>query len=231
MPAVDPKLWQLAVDDEFDSGKLDPAVWWAPYDGVPGIAGVGTRRGSLCTFRNGELVISAERPNANDTNYDDWFSTGVAMGPQAQTYGRREIEASASDGPGFWPNLQLWPTDEKWPINIEFDIFESPIGTRDVGYATVHYGSNNTQKSWTYKANFNAMNTWIVEVDSERHRGVLQRNQRCNCAQGTDAYDASPLRRSDGHGLMGGQADEQGPDPYGDDPGPRGAVEVRRLKP
>jgi len=165
--------WALAVDEQFDKGTLDSKVWWPPYDGAKGTGGIGTRKGSLCTFRNGQLVLAAERPSNTNTDYNQWFSTGVAMGPVAQTYGRWEIAASASDGAGFWPNLQLWPTAGKqpglgsksdgWPKTIEFDIFESPVGTRDRAFATVHYGSNNTQKSASYSADFNQFNTWVVE--------------------------------------------------------------------
>src|SRR5664279_610973 len=80
----------LVLDEQFTSGKLDPKSWWAPYDGVKGTGNVGMRKGSLCTFRNGNLIIAAERPSNTSTDYNTWFSTGVAAGPIAQTYGRWE---------------------------------------------------------------------------------------------------------------------------------------------
>ena len=136
VPTADPNLWALSVDEQFTAAKLDTKTWWAPYDNADGTAGVGRRKGSLATLRNGQLIIAAERPDANNTDYDQWFSTGVAMGPRAQIFGRWEFAANVTDGPGFWPCIQLWP-DGKWPDDIELDIFEAPDGTRNSAVATM----------------------------------------------------------------------------------------------
>jgi beta-glucanase (GH16 family) len=85
------------------------------------------------------------------------------MGPKEQTFGRWEFQASVAYGPGFWPCIQLWLTDEKWPQHIELDIFEAPDGTRNKAFATTHYASNNLQKRTPYLADFNKPHIWVVE--------------------------------------------------------------------
>lgn len=172
-PVPVPSHFALVLDEEFTSGKLDPKSWWAPYDGVKGTGNVGMRKGSLCTFRNGNLIIAAERPSNTSTDYNAWFSTGVAAGPIAQTYGRWEVRQKASKGAGFWPNLQLWPTAGKqaakyngkdgWSETIEVDIAESPEADRSKAHTTIHYGTNNTQAGSTVDGDFTQFHVWAVE--------------------------------------------------------------------
>lgn len=172
-PALDPK-WKIAIDEDFSSGKLDTKSFWPGYDGVPGTGNVGMRKGSLCTFRDGNLIIAAERPDASTTDWNKMFSTGIAAGPKSQLYGRYEVRQKASKGAGFWPNLQLWPTAGKqgpkftakqdgWPVTIEFDIAESPEADRSKAHTTVHYGANNTTDGTTIDADFTQFHIWIVE--------------------------------------------------------------------
>jgi len=149
--------------DDFTSGNIDKAIWWAPYDGVAGTGGVGMRRGSLCTIRDSQLVLAAERPNATSTDYNKWTSTGLAAGPKGQVYGRWEFRAKCSAGAGFWPNAQLWPTNEGWPKTIEVDIAEMPDGKRQNASATIHYGPNNSTKDASYQADFTQFHVWVVE--------------------------------------------------------------------
>src|SRR5664280_2482715 len=151
-PVPVPSHFALTVDDEFSGATLDPKTWWPAYNGVKGTGGVGTRKGSLCTLVNGQLVLAGERPDANNTDYNSWFSTGVAMGTVAHVYGRWEVRAKASRATGFWPNLQLWPTAGKqgvgtsdgWPDTIEFDIMEAPSTDRSQAVTTLHYAGNKT---------------------------------------------------------------------------------------
>lgn len=172
VPVIDPRF-VLAFDDRFEGGKADPAVWWPPYDNSPGTGGVGRRKGSLCTFRDGNLIVAAERPNSASTDYSKWFSTGLAAGRKSQTFGRYAVRQRASKGAGFWPNLQLWPTEGKqpaefkgkdgWPGTIEVDIAESPKADRSEAVTTVHFGRNNIQDGETVKGDFTQFNEWVCE--------------------------------------------------------------------
>jgi len=172
-PALNPK-WTIAIDEDFSSAKLDTNSFWPFYDGVKGTGNVGMRKGSLASFRDGNLIIAAERPSAAETDYNKMFSTGVAAGPKSQLYGRYEVRQKVSKGAGFWPNLQLWPTagrqggkysatQDGWPVTIEVDIAESPEADRSKAHTTVHYGSGNTQDATTVSADFTQFHIWIVE--------------------------------------------------------------------
>jgi hypothetical protein len=81
--------FSLVVDEQFDTGKLDPKVWWAPYDGVPGTGGVGMRKGSLCTFRDSNLIIAAgvraRRPTTTTSSRPPVPPPGRRRRPMAAT--------------------------------------------------------------------------------------------------------------------------------------------------
>ncbi len=179
-PTIDPRF-VLTVDEQFAyadglaSSRLPSSRFWPPYDGVDGTAGVGRRKGSLATIRGGNLVIAAERPSATALDWDQFFSTGVAMGPLAQMYGRWEIRGKSSKGAGIWTNLQLWPTAGKqaakyagkdgWSETVEVDIQETPKADRSEAVTTIHYGTTNLTRGPGHAtvADFTQFHVWVLE--------------------------------------------------------------------
>ena len=83
---------------------------------------------------------------------------GIAM-KQNQLYGRWEIRAKQDYGNGFGPAILLWPKSENWPSDGEIDIAEIPAGERKQAHFTVHWGSNNSQKSKVLQGDFTQWHT------------------------------------------------------------------------
>lgn len=80
-----------------------------------------------------------------------------------QTYGRWEIRAKMDKGNGYGPALLLWPNSNKWPADGEIDISEIPKGDRTKSHFTLHYGSNNSQASYSSSGDFSQWHTYAVE--------------------------------------------------------------------
>ena len=138
MPTGDIPGWHQTFADDF-TGGLDPR--WAAYAGQPGGDPGGWFDPSHVTVSNGMLQIGASK--ADTPNGNLYVSGGLSNAKVfSQTYGRFVVRFQMDAGYGIAYTLQLWPTDDRWPPEI--DILEDNGKGRDMISATMHYGSDNS---------------------------------------------------------------------------------------
>lgn len=132
--------WHEVFADDFNGSALDRAKWRL-YEGQPG-----GDRGAWFDPRHvavshGELVISGYRDGADGGKF---ATGGVSSSPGlVQTYGKYLVRMRFDDGRGVSHILLLWPADNSWPPEIDFS--EDSASGRQLNYATLHYGADDTQ--------------------------------------------------------------------------------------
>lgn len=138
MPTGDVPGWHQTFADDF-TGGLDPR--WSTYTGQPGGDSGGWFDPSHVSVSNGMLQIGAWK--ADTPNGNLYVSGGLSNAKVfSQTYGRYVVRFQMDVGYGIAYTLQLWPTDDHWPPEI--DILEDNAKGRDMISATLHYGSDNS---------------------------------------------------------------------------------------
>jgi beta-glucanase (GH16 family) len=157
MPTGDMPGWHQTFADDFTNG-LDPH--WDAYTGQPGGDPGGWFDASHVSVTNGMLHIGAwkqESPNGNL-----YVSGGISNAKMfSQTYGKYAIRFQMDKGYGIAYTLQLWPTDDNWPPEI--DILEDNAKGRDMTSATMHYGSNDSMMHKEIKGDFTGWHTAELE--------------------------------------------------------------------
>lgn len=157
MPKGDTPGWHQTFADDFTNG-LD--AQWDAYTGQPGGDPGGWFDASHVSVSNGMLEIGAWK--AQSPNGDVYVSGGVSNAKMfSQTYGKYAIRFQMDKGYGIAYTLQLWPTDDKWPPEI--DILEDPGKDRTMTSSTVHYGSNDSMVHREIKGNFTGWHTAELE--------------------------------------------------------------------
>lgn len=145
MPTGNPRGWRAAFSDDFKGSSLDRQ--WTAYRGQPGGDPGGFFDPTHVTVSGGELVISAYKDPADlvwDAGPSTYVSGGISSSPSfAQTYGKYLVRLRMDAGQGVASAVLLWPQTNTWPPEIDFS--EDNGATRQVDYATLHYGANNTQ--------------------------------------------------------------------------------------
>ncbi len=154
VPAVPAVRWVPTNGDEFDGQALD-RTRWNVYNSVGGF-GNGLRRPSAVGQGDGLLTITA-RPRLNGGT-----SGGIAMG-DGQLHGRWEFRARADPGVGYSPAVLLWPDSERFPVDGELDMLESPVGDRRTASAYVHYGADNKTRGAQVSGDFTQWHTFAFE--------------------------------------------------------------------
>lgn len=146
--------WQLVAQENFDGSSID-STRWSVYSGK-GNAGVGWRKPEAVRVTDGALRLDG---------YSDIGGGVCWCGRNAgdQLYGRWEFRAKIDKGNGYGPAALLWPASGKWPVDGEIDISEIPQGARTSSHATLHWGTNNSQKGWGSNADFSQWHTFAVD--------------------------------------------------------------------
>jgi beta-glucanase (GH16 family) len=111
---------------------------------------------------DGRLVITGSRESTPNGNI---YATGGVSNSKvfSQTYGRFEFRFRMDSGYGINFVMMLWPTDDKWPPEI--NVAEDDGLSRDLLTATLHYGAKNSTITRKSKglADFTRWNTVSVE--------------------------------------------------------------------
>jgi Glycosyl hydrolases family 16 len=122
--------YKLAYVDNFSSPGVPKG--WYPFDGVPG-GDPGGRFGPRHVFvKNGELILSSYR----DESYNDrWVTGGMCQCGVSSLYGAYFVRSRVTGGGPNEVEL-LWPANNQWPPEIDFNESSSVHGTT----STVHWG-------------------------------------------------------------------------------------------
>jgi beta-glucanase (GH16 family) len=163
IPTTSPRGWREVFADDFTGSSLD---WqWTAYWGVPGGDPGGFFDPTHVTVSGGELVISAHKDPADDAwdaGPNTYVTGGVSSSPSfAQTYGDYLVRFRMDAGQGIAHAILLWPQSNAWPPEIDFS--EDNGGQRQTDYATLHYGSGNTQVQKSVAVNLTRWHTLGVQ--------------------------------------------------------------------
>jgi beta-glucanase (GH16 family) len=155
--------WREVFADDFTGSTLDSQ--WTSYWGVPGGDPGGFFDPTHVTVSGGELVISAYKDpsdDAWDAGPNTYVTGGISSSPSfAQTYGKYLVRFKFGVGVGIAHAILLWPKSNTWPPEIDFS--EDNGSNRQTTYATLHYGSNNTQVQRSVAVNLTHWHTLGVE--------------------------------------------------------------------
>ncbi len=151
-PSAIPGYRQSYVSDF--RGKTLPKGWLT-FNGVPGGDPGAQFDPEHVVVRNGQLLLLTYR----DKHYQKrWVTGGLCQCGLPAVYGAYFVRSRAT---AVGPNEVelLWPADDKWPPEIDFN--ESPSAHQTS--ATVHWGgANNTQQWLLHDVNMMAWHTWGV---------------------------------------------------------------------
>lgn len=150
--------------NDFTSSRF-PAGW-LPFTGTPG-GDPGAQFGaSHISFKNGELILTASRDPAYKNR---WVTGGLCQCKLASLYGAYFVR-SRIDGAGPNEVELLWPHNNQWPPEIDFNESYWPHQTS----ATVHWSVANYQQQWLKGGiDMLAWHTWGVIWSKDQIRYIL----------------------------------------------------------
>jgi beta-glucanase (GH16 family) len=163
IPTGNPRGWREVFSDDFTGSGLG---WqWTAYWGQPGGDPGGFFDPTHVTVSGSQLVISAYHDPVDepwDAGPNTYVTGGVSSSPSfAQTYGKYLVRFRIDRGQGIALAILLWPQSNSWPPEIDFA--EDNGANRQTDYATLHYGSNNTQVQKSVAVNLTRWHTLGVE--------------------------------------------------------------------
>lgn len=152
--------------DDFTETTTD---WnWGEYGGQPNGSPNAYWDPSHDVISGGELKLETYKDNI-DVPYGEtpgsWVSGGLSNyngDPAGQTYGKYEIRFRMDQGTGIGGVILLMPANGGWPP--EMDLSEDRgANPRDITYATMHYGANDTQIQKSVSVDLTKWHTMGVE--------------------------------------------------------------------
>lgn len=162
MPTGNISGWRQTLADDFTTNDLqsnwgggywgqpggDPGGWWDPSHDV-----ISGGLLSLRTYQDPAACVLAW----GCTAINNYVSGGVKSS-LAQTYGKYEVRFRIDAATGVAPVALLWPATNTWPPEIDF-AEDNGANPRTTNYATLHYGTNNTQVGNSVKVNMTQWHT------------------------------------------------------------------------
>ncbi len=139
--------------NDFNTGGTPPG--WLLFNGEPGGDPGARFLPNHVTVKNGELVLSAFR----DTRFhNQWATGGLCQCEAPLKYGAFFVRSRVT-APGPNEVQLLWPDNNQWPPEIDFN--ETPATHQTT--ATVHWGYADYTQQWVKnRVNMLAWNTWGV---------------------------------------------------------------------
>ncbi|MCM1111213.1 MAG: glycoside hydrolase family 16 protein [Clostridium sp.] len=174
--------WHLAWSEDFDSARLDTAIWSriprGPYDWKNTQSDTAP---DLVGFRDGKLVLRGIANPDRSRDTAGYLTGGIyTLGKRRlATPCRIEVRARFDAARGAWPAIWLLPYDTgrfPWPTGGEIDIMER-LNNDTFVYQTVHstwthtLGHNDTPpNSATAPIDPDEFNTYGVDIEPDRVR-------------------------------------------------------------
>jgi len=202
--------YPLAYSTDFTGSSL-PSGWQA-YAGAPGASDPGSQWATSHTVVSGGLLsMNASQDPAYG---NEWVTGGVSQGGVSRKYGAYFVRSRETGGGPTLVEL-LWPTNNSWPPEIDFDETDGPSNqTSATNIWAVNGGTKSQQQvrlsidmtqwntfgviwtpsSITYTVNGKAWGTFTnaSEISSTPMTLALQQQTWCGAAAGMDDENACP---------------------------------------
>lgn len=157
MPTGDLPGWHQTFAEDF-TGPL--ATKWDAYDGQPGGDSAAWFAASHVSVSGGLLTVAGYK--ASSPNGTLYVTGGLSNARVfSQVYGLYKVRFKVDKGYGIAYTLQLWPTNDQWPPEI--DILEDNGKNRTMTSATLHYGASDTHVHKEITGNWLGWHTAEVE--------------------------------------------------------------------
>jgi hypothetical protein len=158
MPIGDIPGWHQTFTDDFTGNALSDK--WYSYAGQPAGDPGGWYEPGHVSVGGGMLTISGSK---QQTPHGLLYATGGISNHNvfSQTYGRFDVRFRMDKGVGIMYALLLWPSDNKWPPEI--DIIEDNGSDRSWTTSTMHYGANDSTIERRTKGDFTQWHTATLE--------------------------------------------------------------------
>lgn len=168
--------WKLVKEWTFDGSSLSGLN---VHDGVrtSGNTVGGLYKRANVRAGNGEMAIVGDGINGGGVNLND-----------PATYGRWEVRARMDAGAGAAPGLVLWPTSDRWPVDGELDLMESPYGDHQTVQQTTHWGQDNQQENVETRIDAKQWHSYAVEWEQGVVRYFID-DKLTRERKGTPGYD------------------------------------------
>jgi beta-glucanase (GH16 family) len=202
--------YSLAYSTDFTGSSL-PSGWQA-YSGAPGASDPGSQWSASHTVVSGGLLTmnASQDPAYNN----EWVTGGVSQGGVSRKYGAYFVRSRETGGGPTLVEL-LWPTNNSWPPEIDFDETDGPANqTSATNIWAVNGGTKSQQQSrlsidmtqwntfgviWTptsitYTVNGKAWASFTnaADISSTPMTLALQQQTWCGAAAGLDDENACP---------------------------------------
>lgn len=144
MPTGDIPGWHMVFSDDFTGTSLNTNAW-GTYSGQPGGDSGAWWDPSHVVVKDGELVLENFVDPAHDGGKSGIYVSGGVSSANAltQQYGKYLMRFRADGGLGIAQIGLLWPSNNSWPPEIDFDEDAGEDGlARAHSTATYHCGSN-----------------------------------------------------------------------------------------
>ena len=145
--------YELTYQNDFSGNTLPPG--WDVYTGIPGGDPGGHFGSSHVVVGNGVLELNTFRDPAW---HDRWVTGGLCQCQVSQRYGAYFVRSRVS-GPGPTEVELLWPTNNAWPPEIDFN---ETGGSVSETTSSVHFGKLNNIVRDEVNINMTAWHTWGV---------------------------------------------------------------------
>lgn len=171
-PRGDLPGWRQTFAEDFAGGNL--ADRWYIYKGQPGGDPAGWFSPTHVSQAGGMLTIGAWRDDS--PNGRIYVSGGISNAKVfSQVYGLYKIRFKIDRGWGITYIIQLWPSDDHWPPEI--DIVEDNGKDRKMTSATLHYGPSNTMLHKEIRGDFTGWHVAELEWSAGKLIYRLDGNQ------------------------------------------------------
>ena len=145
--------YALRYENDFTGRRVPPG--WYVFTGIPGGDPGGHFGISHVVVANGVLQLNTYR---NPAWHNGWVTGGICQCGVARRYGAYFVRSRIT-GPGPTAVELLWPSNNTWPPEIDFN---ETGGTAASSTSSVHYGATNNVVRSKVDINMTLWHTWGV---------------------------------------------------------------------
>lgn len=162
--------WTLTWEENFNSNKLDTAVWSIIPRGKAGWAVYMSDYPELYQFTDSTIRLMAIKNTTHPEDTAKYLTGGIWTRYKKEfKFGRIEVRARVQSAQGYWPAIWMCPDPIPYPYGGEIDIMEHLnhddfVYQTSHSYYTINLQRNDPPKFATAPIDKNDFNIYAVEM-------------------------------------------------------------------